>query len=91
MWSDRKEEYIKGILWASQTNRRVHQLGPNLFLLDGGHAPHQVQRIHDLWICDCAAFQRSRHLDPVPFCHHIIAVERWLETIASNIGGIHDG
>lgn len=80
MDSDRIDAYCKGHDYATEADKHIWIIDGQNIRFSGNHAEHQLKRVNDCWVCDCAFFARRRVADPVvfqviAFCPHTIAVD----------------
>lgn len=71
------DERIKGFEYARESER-VTVIDEQQIWFNGRHAIHMLVQIDSEWTCDCAKFALMARPGLVPFCAHIIAVERVL-------------
>lgn len=83
MLSDIYDIYAKAQEYYLQRQARINWITEDRVLFSGNHAEHVLERIDDLWTCDCETFKRW-HSHPFyrNFCPHVIAVEKSIQSVA---------
>ncbi len=79
------DERIRGFRYAREQPERIQFVHLKMALFHNDHEVHKLEKKEERWYCDCYHFYMMQQQEyPVPFCSHVIAVEKVLERDLKN-------